>query len=312
MRVPAAQAPARTPSKPVRLRRRNLAAAAVLSTVAVATMSAPAYAATPAADTVSVTGAVGSPATYTAAALADLGEQKFAIVDPGDGPLTVSGVSLQDVIEKSAPTLPAGHNSNLRVTLTVTGHDKQAVTFALAELDPKLGANPAVLTTDGPDIGLVVPGDLNRSRSISDVEAVRVAVSDAGVAKVEPGSVQVVTADGRVTLTGDELNRLPAKKVSVTFVGPRGPETHTESGPSLTDALRAAGVNARSKTAVVAVGSDNYAAAVTPAEATLTGKQLILSTVEDGAALKQPRLVVDGDIGGGRYVSDVVTIEIGG
>jgi hypothetical protein len=285
---------------------------AVAGALPLATVSAPAYAAPAQAESVSVTGAVGSPATYTAAQLADLGEQEFAIVDPGDGPLTVTGVSLQDVIEKSAPALPPGHNTNLRVTLTVTGHSKQAVTFALAELDPKLGANPAVLTTDGSDVGLVVPGDLNRSRSISDVDSIRVAVSDAGVAKVAPGSVQVVTADGRVTLTEDELNRLPAKKISVTFAGPRGSETHTESGPSLTQALSAAGVTVRSKTAVVAVGSDNYAAAVTPAEATLAGKQLIISTVEDEVALEQPSLVVDGDIGGGRYVSDVVTLEIDG
>jgi hypothetical protein len=291
---------------------RVIAVTAVAGALSLATVSAPAYAAPVEADTVSVTGDVGSPATYTAAELADLGEQKFAIVEPGDGPLTVTGVSLQDVIEKSAPTLPAGRNTDLRVTLTVTGHDKQAVTFALGELDPKLGANPAVLTADGPDVGLVVPGDSNRSRSISDVDSVRVAVSDAGVAKVAPGSVQVVTADGRVTLTEDELNRLPAKEVSVTFAGSTGPETHTVSGPSLTQALRAAGVTVRSRTAVVAVGSDNYAAAVTPAEATLAGKQLILSTVQDGATLKQPRLVVDGDIGGGRSVSDVVTLEVGG
>jgi hypothetical protein len=312
VRVPAAHAPTRTPSNPVRLRRRILAAAAVLSAVALATVSAPAYAATTQAETVSVTGAVGSPATYTAAQLADLGEQNYAVVDPGDGPLTVTGVSLEDVVEKSAPILPPGRNTNLRVTLTVTSRTKQAVTFALAELDPKLGANPAVLTTRGPDLGLVVPGDLDRTRSISDVASVRVAVSDAEATRVAPGSVQVVTPDRRVTLTEDELNGLPAQKVSVTFLGPAGVETHTESGPTLAQALRAAGVGARSRTAVVAVGSDNYAAAVTPAEATLAGKQLIVSTVEDGAPLAQPRLVVGGDIGGGRYVPDLVALEIGG
>ena len=41
------------------------------------------------------------------------------------------------------------------------------------------------------------------------------------------------------------------------------------------------------------------------------GRPLQLSLNEDGVALAQPRLVTDGDVKGGRYVSGVVDIYVG-
>jgi hypothetical protein len=38
---------------------------------------------------------------------------------------------------------------------------------------------------------------------------------------------------------------------------------------------------------------------------------LLVSLSEDGQALAQPRLVVDGDVKGGRYVSGVVDLVVG-
>jgi len=48
---------------------------------------------------------------------------------------------------------------------------------------------------------------------------------------------------------------------------------------------------------------------VTIAEERVDGRPLLLSTVEDGKALQQPRLVTDGDVKGGRYVSGVVLLQ---
>jgi len=62
---------------------------------------------------------------------------------------------------------------------------------------------------------------------------------------------------------------------------------------------------------VAAVGSDGYVATVTPIEAFVGGRLLQISLDEDGQALAQPRLVVDGDVKGGRYVSDVVNLVVG-
>jgi hypothetical protein len=63
---------------------------------------------------------------------------------------------------------------------------------------------------------------------------------------------------------------------------------------------------------VAAVGSDGYVATVTPAEAFVGGKQLLVSLNEDGVAQAQPRLVVSGDVKGGRYVSGVDNLVVGG
>ena len=75
--------------------------------------------------------------------------------------------------------------------------------------------------------------------------------------------------------------------------------------------LAAAGVVPTLNTWVAAVGDDNYVATVTPAEQFVGGRPLQLSLNEDGVALAQPRLVTDGDIKGGRYVSDIVDIYVG-
>jgi hypothetical protein len=41
------------------------------------------------------------------------------------------------------------------------------------------------------------------------------------------------------------------------------------------------------------------------------GRKLLISTVEDGVALSQPRLIAGGDVKGGRYVSGVVDLAVG-
>jgi len=38
---------------------------------------------------------------------------------------------------------------------------------------------------------------------------------------------------------------------------------------------------------------------------------VLLAVIQDGQPLTQPRLVVPGDIHGGRYVSDVVSVRLG-
>ena len=50
---------------------------------------------------------------------------------------------------------------------------------------------------------------------------------------------------------------------------------------------------------------------MTPAEAIVGGRPLLVSLNEDGQPLAQPRLVVDGDVKGGRYVSELVDLVVG-
>ena len=263
---------------------RFLAAIGIVAAVLLG--NAPAIAAP--ADTVRVTGEVANPAEYTASEL--------------------SGASLYDVVVRAAPVLPPGHNTSLRVLVRVTGRHGQATTFALGELDPAFGNHPATFTSRD---RLVVPGDRNPSRSVSDVRTIRVSVSAAGAQQVEPGAVRVVTAHRTVTVPASRLACLPARTVQVTFQSGTGSQTHTETGPALDVVLLAAGVWPKADLPVVAVGEDGYGAAVTLAEERVGGRPLLLSTMEDGVPLAQPRLVPDGDVKGGRYVSGVVTLAVG-
>lgn len=268
---------------------------ALIAGAMLVTLASPAVAAS--VQTVSVTGEVATPAAYTAAQLAGLPQT----TDHG-----VTGVDLESLVKRSAPKLPEGHNTQLRLILTVTGRDHRAVTFALGELDPDFGNHPAVLTDHRQ---LVVPGDRGRSRDVDDVTSVRVAVSDAAAVSTPAGSVRVSGPHRTVMVPAALLARLPRRTVTVTFQSGTGSQTHTESGPELSLVLLAAGVLPRANTAVVAVGSDGYGAAVTIAEERVGGRPLLLSTVEDGTALQQPRLVTDGDVKGGRYVSGVVLLQ---
>jgi hypothetical protein len=200
--------------------------------VALAVVSPNVEAATP--PGVEVTGAVAVPATYTAMQLAAMPQHSLPVVNPGRGPHAVTGVPLEDVVVKSTPRVSPGGLSTMRVIVTVTGRAQREVSFALAELDPTFGAHSAFLTTRGTSVSLIVPGDRNRMRSISNVTSVRVAVSKAEVADVARGSIRVVGPHRSVVLTKSELNRLPAQTLSVTFRAPPARPRPTPSpGPRL-------------------------------------------------------------------------------
>src|ERR1700742_1235189 len=198
-------------------------------------------AATTTGHVVSVAGAVATPATYTGGQLAAL---------PQTTEHGVTGVDLESLVSRSAPTLPPGKNTQLRVVLTVTARDHRSVTFALGELDPDFGNHPAVLTDRGRTVNLVVPGDRGRWRDLDDVTGIRVAVADAAAVATAAGSVQVVGPHRTVTVTAAQLARLPKRTVTVTFLAGTASQTHTESGPPLGLVLLAAGV--LSNNAVVA------------------------------------------------------------
>lgn len=288
--------------------RRFTLPAAITAALALTAVAIPASAAQQ--TRVSVSGAVDTPTSYTASQLAALPQTSYPVTHPGWGtPRTVTGVNLEALAQLSTIALPTGKNTQLRVLLTVTG-DGQRDVFALGELDAEFGNHPAVLTTYGHDIALIVPGDTSRLRSIADVHAIKVTVSSAAAATPPAGAVLIETPHGTFTLSARRIEALPTRTLTVTFKAGGVPQTHTESGPSLALLLLSAGILPTPNTSVVAVGDDGYGAAATLAENYVGGKQLLLSTKEDGTALAEPRLVTDGDSAGGRYVSGVVVLQV--
>jgi len=266
---------------------------------------------------VTVGGTVAAPATYSAGDIAALPQLTLPVTNARrHAATTATGASLEDLVTASAPVLPAVKNALLRVAVTVRGHSG-SVTLALGELDPSFGDNPALLTVDRGDrrhaasVGLVVPGDRNRHRSIADVRSISVAVSAATpTTTTTPGSVTVLAGHRTVTLSAARLAALPSRSITVSFLAGTAAQTHTEVGPTLRSVLAAARVRTAATTSVAGVGDDGYVAVVTPAEQPIAGKPLLISLTEDGTALAEPRLVVDGDVKGGRYVSGLLDLVV--
>lgn len=272
------------------------------------------------APSVAVGGAVTTPATYSVAQLGALPQTTFTVTEHEwwrTRTHTDQGVSVEDLVNAAAPTLPSAKNAFLRVTVTVAGAFGRSVTLALGELDPGFGSHPAylALTQDGHPLGapeLVVPGDRFDLRSVDDVNRVTVAVqSPAPTTAPSPGALTVVDGTHSRVLTAAQLAALPSETLQVSFQAGTTPQSHTEIGPSLGTVLRAAHVRSGLNTWVAGVGSDAYVAVVTPAEQWVGQRPLQISLNEDGTALAQPRLVVDGDVKGGRYVSDLVDLVVG-
>jgi hypothetical protein len=295
--------------------------ATVLAASATGLVGGPAYASAGARPVLSVGGEVTTPAAYTAAQLAAL-PQTTATVAVGGRHVTDTGVLLETLVTNAGPAYPASllntKNELLRVTVTVRGAGHRRVTFAVGELDAGFGNHPALLalTQNGHRIApeLVVPGDRAPVRLVPRVSRLTVGIATTPATSTSTAAgtpVEVIDGRHHVTLSAALLARLPAETLDVSFQGPGGTQTHTEVGPSLFEVLAAARIWPPFNTWVAAVGNDNYTATVTLAEQLAGGRPLQLSLNEDGTALAQPRLVTDGDVKGGRYVSGVVDIYVG-
>ncbi len=122
-------------------------------------------------------------------------------------------------------------------------------------------------------------------------------------------------------LTAAQIDALPPHELTVTFQSGSSSQTHTFKGALLLDVMTLAepGFDPNVKNdalahVVTATGSDGYRATVAWGELDpgFEAKQILVATFEDGQPLGDagPRLVVPGDLRGGRYVSDVVTLKL--
>ncbi|HEY1521113.1 MAG TPA: hypothetical protein VGF91_32105 [Solirubrobacteraceae bacterium] len=268
----------------------------------------------------SVGGAVTTPETYSVSQLEALPQTSFTVTRRswfGSRTYTDSGVSLEALVSASGPTEPTGaKNALLRVTATVAGQWERSATFAVGELDSNFGNHSAYLALDEngralPAPELVVPGDVNGARTVFAVNRITVGVQNPTPTTPPAGAVTIEDGPFSKTLSAAQLAALPAQTLSVSFTGPGGTQSHTEIGPTLADVLRAAHIPWGLNTWVAAVGSDGYVATVTPLEAFVGDRPLQISLNEDGQPLAEPRLVVDGDVKGGRYVSLLVDLVVG-
>jgi hypothetical protein len=241
----------------------------------------------------------------------------FTVTTHG-GPVSATGVSLESLVAAAQPTVdPTIKNGLLRVTVSVAGRFGAPVTFGEGELDSSFGNHPAylALTVGGHKLlapELLVPGDDQPIRDVPAVSTITVGVqSPAPTPGFTPGTVTVEQGSHVTTLTAAQLAALPPETLQASFLAGSTTTNVTEVGPSLDEVLRAAHVALGVGTWVAGVGDDGYVAVVTPAEQWVGGKHLQISLNENGAPSSEPRLVVDGDVKGGRYVSGLVDLVVG-
>jgi DMSO/TMAO reductase YedYZ molybdopterin-dependent catalytic subunit len=139
-----------------------------------------------------------------------------------------------------------------------------------------------------------------------------------------PAGTFVVTGNvqQKLRLSVADLAAMPNQQtVDVTYRAGGGTEHHVFTGPLLLDVLARAVPqfdpaikNDKLRHYVSVTASDSYQALVAYGELDpiFEGKQVLLATTQDGVSLADqgPRLVVPGDIAGGRYVTGVVKVRI--
>ena len=123
-----------------------------------------------------------------------------------------------------------------------------------------------------------------------------------------------------VTLDQATLAALPAQTLDISFDTANGKETGTYTGVLVYDLLQKAGLvndsgkNSFLKHTLTITGSDGYAVAVAEGELDpkFGNKQVLLAykSADGKTSFDHLRILVPGDIHGGRAVSDVVSIEV--
>ena len=255
---------------------------------------------------------------------------------------TYAGITLWDLLsDAGGVTVTSAKNDILNKYVVATGSDGYTAVFSLGEIDPKFGDQPVTVaySDTGGQLGpygtdglarVVVPGDLAGGRYVSDLVSLDVK------SLPEPGSSGSGGISDQLTLSGvvadpgivtpetlASLNQSTTE--TATYISGAGQVTDKYTGVSLWTLIQDAGLltdpsikNDLLRYGVVATGSDGYRAFISMGEIdpkfghqpdlvayTDTGGQLGPNG-PDGAL----RLIVPGDHAGGRYVSNLVSLQV--
>lgn len=299
--------------------------------------------AAPATTSFDLTGAVDQPGTY---GLADL--QAFPPVTEsvtygtGSGPVsaTYTGASLYTLLSAAGLQAPPGaKNGTLRDVVVATGSDGYAVAFSEGELDPRFGGKPTTpnlvaYEANGAPLGadgfarITAPGDGLGGRYVSNLASLNV-VQAPNNASQGGGPSTSFTLSGLVshpaTYNEAALAALPSTTENVTYTAGGSPVSASFTGVSLWTLLTTAGLvtdptikNDELRDYVLATGSDGYEATFSlgeldPSFGGSTAAPDLVAYDENGQPLGTDgfaRLVVPGDAAGGRYVSNLVSLQV--
>ncbi len=253
-----------------------------------------------------------------------------------------TGVTLRNLLDRAGGVdITAAKNDILSKYVIAIGADGYKAAFSLGEIDPKFG-NQSVLVAYADAAGqlgprgseglarIVVPGDHAGGRYVSDLVDLQVGSLPEPSSPGPGGTSDQVTLSGQVadpsTFTPITLAALnQAATETATFLSGAGQVTDTYTGVSLWTLLQDKGLltdpsikNDLLRLGVVATGSDGYRALISLGEIDPAfGNQPDLVAYADSNGQLDPngsdgamRLVVPGDHAGGRYVSNLVSLQV--
>lgn len=287
-----------------------------------------------------LSGDVGTPGNYTGLALQALPPTTETVTyQAGGAPVTdtFTGPTLWTLLQAAGgvTTNPAIKNDILRKYVIATGSDGYKAVISLGEVAPNFGHKPdlvAYADTAGrlpiPDgfARIVAVGDKAGGRYVSNLADLHVggapAQAGTGGGTTTQFSVRGAVANP-VTDTLATLQALTPHTETVTYMAGSTSVTDTYTGALLWDVLGVAGVltdpaikNDILRKLVIATGSDGYQVAFSLGELSPTfGNEPILVAYSDTlgqltGADGFARLVVPGDIAGGRYVSNLASLTV--
>ncbi len=288
-------------------------------------------------------GYIGTPGVYDYSRLAALPATTPTVTYTAAGsPVTqtFTGTRLWTLLNSAGgiTPIPGVKNSSLLNYVLAVGSDGYEAAFSGGEINPKFGGSSTApdmvayadssgpLTTTG-FARMVVPGDKAGGRYVSNL--VELHVVQAPVPAAGPGGLSTEFTLSGVETSGtymlSTLEALPSTKVTATYTSAGTPVTDTYTGVSLWTLLDNAGLildpsikNDVLRQYVEVVGSDGYAAIFSLGEIdpAFGDADDIVAYADTGGQLSAggpdgfTRMVVPSDAAGGRYVSNIVSIEV--
>ena len=270
-----------------------------------------------------LTGLVSHPGTFTLANLQAFPKVTVSINAQPLGTHSFGGALLYSLLQQAGIiTVSTRKNDILRKAVLVTGTDGYAVAIALGEIIPKFANKQIILAyeEDGKPLPqadgfarLIVPGDTFAGRYVSNVA--QVAVTSPGPApKLGVGTPSnAFYLDGQVIHAAKydltALKSLPTTQVT-SYSGVLLNNLPTQAGTVL-DKKK----NGILRLGVVAVGSDGYSALIVGGEIApkFGNVQVLVAYSNNGQPLTSDgfaRLVVPGDQAMGRFVSNLVELQV--
>lgn len=286
-----------------------------------------------------VSGDVGTPPTFDAATLGTLPAISQTVTYKPSGSSvtdTFTGPTLWSLLNASGGITvdPSVKNDILRKYVVAIGSDGYKAVISAGEISPRFGNRQDQIAGQDtlgklpvPDgfARVVAAGDVAGGRYVSNLTDLHVGTGPS-VAGTGGGATSQFTVRGAVAtpvaFTLAALEALPAHTESVSYLAGSTPVSHTYTGALLWDVLNSAGIltdptikNDILRKLVVAAGSDGYDVDLSLGEIDPTfGNEPILVAYSDEDGLLTgdgfARLVVPGDIYGGRYVSNLASFTI--